>query len=311
MTQEQKINNVALKYGYDNCGIIPIKDMLGYADRLNERIEKVPQSKDFYSRYYDFANLTEKYPWARAIVVCSFWHGKYSIPESLKGLYGKHYLTDGRQDENSDEYHARLNFGEELTALGIKHYCEPKFGVTGLRYAALMAGIGIVRKNNFFYTSKGSHSSIEAWLIDKNYTLKQACKIKACPDKCNLCQKACKTCSLNAPYTMNPFLCTSFITTFGHGILPKGIEKEQLGNWIYGCDDCQDVCPFNRNAWTNEHDFQGLDKIEEVLQPENLAAADDMTLTEIVQPKLWYIPKEEVFLYRENAKRALINREQK
>ena len=41
------------------------------------------------------------------------------------------------------------------------------FGITALRWAGMKAGIGIIRKNNFFYTEKGSYQYLEAFLIDE------------------------------------------------------------------------------------------------------------------------------------------------
>ena len=59
--------------------------------------------------------------------------------------------------------------------------------------------------------------------------------------------QGCKTKSLSAPFTMNPLTCVSFINTFGDGNLPDGVTEDMLEEWIIGCDNCQDSCPFNKN----------------------------------------------------------------
>jgi epoxyqueuosine reductase len=64
---------------------------------------------------------------------------------------------------------------------------------------------------------------------------------------CHLCLDACPTGALEAPYTLTPSKCISYLT-----IKEKnGISRELLDKFhdrIYGCDICQDVCPFNRFA---------------------------------------------------------------
>ncbi len=88
-------------------------------------------------------------------------------------------------------------------------------GVVPLRPASVAAGLGIYRKNNFFYGPKGSNYELVAYLIDKSCEYIQNLEIPPCPDTCDLCQQGCKTKSLSAPFTMNPLTCVSFINTFG------------------------------------------------------------------------------------------------
>ncbi|MDD3404223.1 MAG: hypothetical protein PHQ72_12880 [Hespellia sp.] len=92
------IVNKAVELGFDKCGIIPVEMMAGYEEKLNERIEHFPQTKEKYSAFRSFSHLQDNYPWAKAVVVCSFWYGKYRIPEELKGCVAKYYLTDGRRN---------------------------------------------------------------------------------------------------------------------------------------------------------------------------------------------------------------------
>lgn len=45
---------------------------------------------------------------------------------------------------------------------------------------------------------------------------------------------------------MEPLKCISFWKTFGKGTVPSNLKKEIFREWICGCDDCQDVYPYNR-----------------------------------------------------------------
>jgi epoxyqueuosine reductase len=67
-------------------------------------------------------------------------------------------------------------------------------------------------------------------------------------DHCGTCEKcleACPTGALNQPYTLDISRCISYHTIENKGDIPEEL-KNKFGGRIYGCDICQDVCPFNR-----------------------------------------------------------------
>lgn len=301
------IKGAAINLGYEQCGMIKIADMAGYEEKLNERMERIPETIPFYERFRSFAHLQDSYPWAKSIVICVGRYGKYRVPEQMQGVIGKAYLFDSRIDERAKEHQASLKFEAAMQKMGLKTATNRKFGITAVRWAAVKAGLGIARRNNFFYTESGSWVRLEAWLIDKELEWIETPTVTECPEHCNLCVKSCPTASLSEPYTMNPLSCISFLTTFGGRDLPQGKYNAQMGRWIYGCDVCQDVCPMNRNRWNETEEFPRLDELSQYISPEKILEMDYDFLAQVLQSKFFYITKEDIWKWKVNAINAMVN----
>jgi epoxyqueuosine reductase len=73
---------------------------------------------------------------------------------------------------------------------------------------------------------------------------------------CSLCIEACPTNAIVEPYVVDSNRCISYLTIEHRGELDSAVA-EKFENWIYGCDICQDVCPWNQkfSAVTNERGF--------------------------------------------------------
>ncbi|MCL1905056.1 MAG: hypothetical protein FWG19_02905 [Methanomassiliicoccaceae archaeon] len=307
MDRAAEIKEKALQLGFSKCGIIKVDAVNGYKDRLDERVKMFPQSLLMYRRFYHFADVRQTFPWAMSIVVCVHDQSKYDIPKDLKGRVGRAYLFDGRKDERSEAYQAGEGLTRYMEGLGMKVGYDRGYGITSLRFAAEKAGLGRIRRNNFFYTENGPCNSIDVFAIDDELELIENDGTKECPDNCNKCVSACPTGSLTGPYSMQPLSCISFITTKSGGLveLAGNPLSEKMGNWIYGCDECQTACPFDRH--TGGERFPGLDVISDSLSLEKIIDMDDEFYKKVVQPKFWYLEPDMLWIWKVNALNAMKN----
>lgn len=302
-----EIYDHALQCGFDNCGIISVEDIAGFNELYAKRLSNVPESRPFYDRGINLLGTKEQFPWAKSIVILTYEYGKFRYPEELRGRYAKSFFLEPVAD-STQGYNA-IKFEKWFADRGIRidGGADPKRGSIGpLRYFAVKAGLGIFRKNNFFYTENGSYVSLIGYMIDSECELIHHTAVKACSEKCNLCSNACKTKALRGPYAFNPLKCVSFWTTFGNCSIPEGLDADMFEEWTIGCDNCQDVCPHNRrHDWNSGKAFSNLDEIAAKILPENYDNLSDEYLVEqVISKSADHLQTSHIPALRKNAKRA-------
>lgn len=116
------------------------------------------------------------------------------------------------------------------------------------------AGLGWIGKHtNLLARDAGSWFFLGEIYTDLPLPLDQALT-KHC-GTCQACIEICPTQAIVAPYQLDARRCISYLTIELRGAIPEPL-RPLIGNRIYGCDDCQLVCPWNRYAqFTEEKDF--------------------------------------------------------
>lgn len=306
----EEICKQALGCGFDQCGIVPISSLDEFDALFEKRLNDVPESRYFYKGLESLKDTKVRFPWAKSAVILVFDYGRFRFPRDLQGKYGKALFLEPEEKskERPDLEKLEKWFRENaVRADGGTRYGSLSVGP--LRYMAMKAGLGIIRKNNFFYTKTGSYHNLLGYVIDQECELIHECDILPCAEKCDLCKRACKTGALEAPYTMDPFRCVSFLTTFGNCDVPEGLSDEMYGEWVCGCDGCQDACPYNmRHDWSQGKPLPELEEIASVIRPENYdKLTDEFLLCQVIPKTANHLQDQDIQALRKNAARSTAN----
>ena len=116
---------------------------------------------------------------------------------------------------------------------------------------AQSAGLGFVGKNTNVITRNFGSWVFLASLVT-NLDLESDAPHTGSCGSCRICIDACPTSALLGDYQMDATRCISYWTIEAKEAAPPGIQK-QMGEWAFGCDICQTVCPYNFRAKTTAH----------------------------------------------------------
>ncbi len=202
-------------------------------------------------------------PWAKSVVVCALNYNADALrsidPAPDDAGWIARYAWSGNPEGQPVDYHddllARLHRVE--AALQAHAPCTSRCYVdTGPileRNFAARAGVGWIGKNTCVL-----HQQLGSWLllgvIITSLELPSSAAPLAAPDRCGSCTRCIDACPTNAllntgegPRAMNASLCISYLTIEKKGSIPEEL-REPMGRQVFGCDICQEVCPWNRKA---------------------------------------------------------------
>jgi epoxyqueuosine reductase len=186
---------------------------------------------------------------ARSVVMLAM---NYSLGSARRPAPGEGRVSRyawGEADYH-DVLHRRL---KELC--GFVRQREPKAKVRGVvdtaplleREFAQLAGLGWIGKNTLLLNRQhGSWFFLAALLTDLELTYDSPHEVDHC-GTCRACLDACPTDAFVAPYVLDATRCISYLTIELREAIPTEL-RPQVGDWLFGCDVCQDVCPWNHRA---------------------------------------------------------------
>lgn len=208
------------------------------------------------------SSLKTAMPWARSVVVCAANYNT-AQPRSVdaadpgSGWIARYAWTARREADGSlrpSDYHKVLLKRLQAVEARLKESygpfesrCYVDTGPIVERVYARYAGLGWIGKNTCLLNQQ-----LGSWLflgvIVTSLPLPAGEQSLAVPDHCGSCRRcieACPTGALTAPYQMDARLCISYLTIEHRGPIPVEL-REPMGRQVFGCDICQDVCPWNR-----------------------------------------------------------------
>ena len=254
----------AKELGFALCGIVRA-EKFPELDRFPEWLELGYAGKMEYledPRRQDPALAMER---VRSVIVCA-------LNYNTQHPYSTEAAASHAQDDTGprgwisryawgDDYHevmwAKLNALEtRLREKFAEPFAARAYADTGPiaeRIAAKYAGLGWLGKNTLLLNEElGSWFFLGVLMTSLELTPSlgpaEAPPADLCGN-CRQCLDACPTEALTEPYVLDARRCISYLTIELRGEIPAEF-RERIGWQVYGCDICQDICPFNRNAPT-------------------------------------------------------------
>ncbi|MGH7893714.1 MAG: tRNA epoxyqueuosine(34) reductase QueG, partial [Candidatus Binatia bacterium] len=249
--REDVVAAAARAAGFPLVGCTPIEP-LPLADFLGEWLAAGRAGEMRYLAKRTEVRLDPRvqFPWARSLVSVGFPYRPPAAPPNdwrprLRGRIAAYAV--------GLDYHrhvqARLDrLAEVLAGLfpGTRYLSYVDTGAILEREWARRAGIGWIAKNTLvLHRQAGSY-----FFLGELVTNLEVDAVPLPRDHCGSCMRcvaACPTGALEDGYTMEPRRCISYLTIEHRSAIPPEL-RPQVENWVFGCDVCQEVCPWNGDA---------------------------------------------------------------
>ncbi|MEO8606612.1 MAG: tRNA epoxyqueuosine(34) reductase QueG [Chloroflexota bacterium] len=282
----EQLKSKAVEFGFNLAGVTPAKPSprldayLRWADAGMQGEMNYMVRPDRQSRRRD---LNVILPGACSLAVVGLDYRAFTIRDEI--------LTDPSRGRIASyawglDYHDIMTPRLEKLAAwlqtesgqSISHRVYVDTGAILERSHAHEAGLGFTGKNTMLiHPRRGSTFFLGEILTDLEFDTYDSPGRETMCGNCTRCLRACPTNAFPAPHVLDARRCISYLTIEHKGWIDRDL-RPLMGNWVYGCDVCQDVCPFQRFSQpTSEPNFYPPDTDRAAPSLLDLLALDDST----------------------------------
>ena len=276
--KSEKIKQWAKELGFSACGITRVREATEEKEHLHKWLEQnYHGTMQYMERNVDKRlNPAQLVPGARSIIVVLMDYlpaeqlslRKYKIS---RYAWGKdyHFVIKQRLGQLLELMQHEFGQAQGRAFTDSAPVLE--------RYWAQQAGLGWIGKNSLLITKRGSYFFIGELIVDTELDYDQPWEKNFC-GTCTKCIDACPTGAIVRPTVVDARKCISYQTIEYHGDFTQDIN---LHGWVFGCDICQQVCPWNRHAQETQ--------ISEFQPSEALKLLKDEQLEKITKPEFKHV----------------------
>ncbi len=246
----QRVREEALRLGFDACGFARAGRLEGEERRLEEWLSQGRHGEmDWMENHFDKrVDPTKLVPGSRSVVsvIGSYYHPDHDkmresgeAPKIAKYAQGRDYHRVYKK-----KLKKLFAFTEELCG-GLNGRVFVDSAPVLDKAWAVRCGLGWMGKNsNVLNREIGSFFFIGEMIVDADF--RYSTPVTDHCGSCTRCIDACPTDAIYEPYRVDATRCISYLTIELKEQVPEE-HKNSLGDWIFGCDICQDVCPWNND----------------------------------------------------------------
>ncbi|OIP02468.1 MAG: tRNA epoxyqueuosine(34) reductase QueG [Bacteroidetes bacterium CG2_30_33_31] len=262
-----EIKSKAISLGFDACGISKVVPLINDGNFLQSWLDKKLNAELKYMERNTDKRINPTLILDNAKSVISVLLNYF--PSNIQSEY-QHYAIS--KYAYGVDYHfvikeklgKLMNFISSQTAIEINMRCFTDSAPVLDKSWAVKSGLGWIGKNSLLLNkSLGSFFFIGEIILDLELDFDNPLNAEYC-GKCTACIDSCPTQAIIKPYVVDAAKCISYHTIETKKPIPDEVI-EKMGSRIYGCDICQDVCPWNKKVKPHKtQEFKLSDQLSEM-----------------------------------------------